>query len=641
MRRTAEAFRAIARFEQAPALLLDPAGVVVARNEAARRQLDAEDGASLVTSLGARFARFLAEAAAAAEPIPGRFAFLSRDGEARECRCEAAACRFAEGERGVLLRILPPDRDDRGFPELRRQIAALNEEMHERRESEERFRLVIETMRDGVVTFDAAGVIGLANPAAAAMFGTDAGALVGRTVLSLTPPEVQTELTEYELRAYWLPRREPDGRQTAAALRRDGALFPLEIAVQRGAGGRRDIYVAVLRDVTQQRQLQDQLAQSQKMEAIGQLAGGVAHDFNNLLTVIIGGAEVLLDGDVPEPAAREAGRGILAAAQRGADLSRALLAFARRQPLNPVAFDCTGRIGAMRDLLRRTLRADIALEIGRGQERLMVRADPGQLDAAILNLAINAQDAMPRGGALNITADAVTLGEAEAGSVGVTPGSYVRIAVADTGCGIPPELIDQVRQPFFTTTGVGRGTGLGLAQVDGYAAQSGGGLAILSEEGTGTTVEIYLPLIAETDRHAAEPDGRGVEPEAASAAAVLIVEDDPMVRSVAVRILAGLGCSVLTAENGAAAKHLLDGEARIDLVFTDMVLPGSISGIDIVHYAAARRPGMLCAIASGYAGAAMADRGDLPPDVLFLQKPYRKADLVRLVATVQARLPAD
>ncbi|WP_158639229.1 PAS domain S-box protein [Elioraea rosea] len=637
----AEAFFAFARLERAPMLLLDRAGRVLARNEAARRTIAAGEETVLAALPAARFLDFLRDAASAADPIPGRFAFPVSAAETVDLRCEAGACRFGEGERAILLRLLTGDRDQRGFAELKRQVSALNAEMHGRRESEERLRLVIETMRDGVVMFDSEGVIALANPAAAAMFGVAPGAFVGRTVLSLTPIAAQTELSEPALKAMWLPRSAPAGRETAVAVREDGTSFPLELAVQRSTSGRHEVFVAILRDVGQQLLLQEQLAQAQKMEAIGQLAGGIAHDFNNLLTVIIGGAESLLDGLASDTTARDAVRSILSAAQHGSELSRALLAFARRQPLKPAMFDCASRIVAMRDLLRRALRADIALQIGHGQHPLMVRADAAQLDAAILNLAINAQDAMSRGGALNISADAVALGEEEATAIGVAPGPYVRIAVADTGSGIPAELLGQVRQPFFTTKGLGRGTGLGLAQVDGYAAQSGGGMAILSEEGAGTTVELYLPFLAAAEIAEAVAAGPESDLEPPAPASVLIVEDDPMVRRVAVRILSGLDCTVHVAENGASAKLLLDGDERIDLVFTDMVLPGSLSGIDVVLHATARRPGILCAIASGYAGTALSDQGELPAEVTFVPKPYRKADLVRLVATVKARLLAE
>jgi CheY-like chemotaxis protein/two-component sensor histidine kinase len=331
---------------------------------------------------------------------------------------------------------------------------------------------------------------------------------------------------------------------------------------------------------------------------------------------------------------------IVAAGERGAELTQRLLAFSRRQTLIPAEIDCNHLVASMQQLLRRTLREDIEIETFLDPELANAVADPAQLESAILNLALNAQDAMPGGGCLSISTTNAALDESYRDMhPEVTPGRYIMLAVTDDGEGMLPEVLARVFEPFFTTKEVGKGSGLGLSMVYGFVKQSAGHVTIYSEPGLGTTVRIYLPASVDkpdaptlsSPRHAeADALPMGIE-------TILVVEDDPFVRAYAVRTLDGLGYHVVAAVNGPEALSRLHGDERIDLLFTDVVMPGGMNGWELAEQARALRPSLKILLTSGYALETLLARGRLRSDMAFLNKPYRKAELAqRLRETLEA-----
>lgn len=386
-------------------------------------------------------------------------------------------------------------------------------------------------------------------------------------------------------------------------------------------------------DVTQRRQTEDRLRQAQRMDAIGQLTGGIAHDFNNLLTVILGSADDVIDHlrNGP-PALHTQARLIRQAGERAAELTHRLLAFARRQPLNPRPTDVNALVGEIEGLLRRTLGENVHIELVRGAGLWRAVVDPGELQNALLNLALNARDAMPEGGRLTIETANAGVDSDYADELGVQAGQYVMVAVSDTGTGMSPEVVAQAFEPFFTTKGEGRGSGLGLSMVYGFARQSGGYVKLYSEPGEGTTVRLYLPRsIAQ-----AEPDGPTTSPGKLDAGGerVLLVEDDPLVRRHTVNCLQRLGYAVAECEDGHQALARLDAGQRYDLLLTDVVLPGGLSGREVAAQALRRDARMKVLYMSGYTQNAIVHHGRLDPGVQLLSKPFRIAELARKLREV-------
>jgi len=397
----------------------------------------------------------------------------------------------------------------------------------------------------------------------------------------------------------------------------------------------------VLVDISSEKALEAKLVGAQKMEAVGQLTGGLAHDFNNLLTVILGNAEDLLE-DFPEGAyAREALAMIVAAAERGAALNESLLAFGRRQALEPGALDVNAVVGELERLLRRSLGEQIDIHMALGSDLQPAYVDRAQLESALLNLAVNARDAMPDGGRLVIETELVCLdADYAARHEDVRPGGYVLISVSDTGTGIPPEHLAKVFEPFFTTKDVGKGSGLGLSQVYGFAKQSAGHLSLYSEVGHGTVVRLYLPVTGE--------DGGGKLPEMESQMdmpsgreTVLVVEDDSMVREFVVRQLKSFGYAVLEAADGPTAVEVMSSSAEIDLVFTDLVMPNGMTGRDVAEAAQRLRPEIKLLFTSGYGQNVILYQGKLDPRVPLLRKPYRKAELAKVIREVLDGAPPE
>lgn len=420
-------------------------------------------------------------------------------------------------------------------------------------------------------------------------------------------------------------------------VRKDGARFWANVVINaiHDTDGRLLGFAKVTRDLTERRAAQEQLNQAQKMEAIGQLTGGIAHDFNNLLTVICGNIEAL-QRRLPEALEADVRRHASSAqlgAERAAILTHRLLAFSRRQPLEPESVSVNTLISRMSEMLRRTLGESVAIEIVLAAGVWSTFVDANQLENAVLNLAINARDAMPDGGKLTIETANAHLDEDYAAQADVTPGQYVGIFVSDTGIGMTPETAAKAFDPFFTTKEVGHGTGLGLSQVYGFIRQSNGHAKIYSERGTGTTVKLYLPRHFSSD--GADEVQRDPQPmPRGEGETILVVDDDADVRSLTVDMLHELGYTVLQAPEGAAGLRLLDAHPEIRLILTDVGLPGGMNGRQLAEEAKRRRAGLKVLFTSGYARNAIVHHGRLDPAVELLPKPYSFGDLAARVRRV-------
>jgi PAS domain S-box-containing protein len=494
------------------------------------------------------------------------------------------------------------------------------------RESESRYRAIFETAVDAVIVSDQHGIIREFSRAAEVMTGYQAADLVGQNMRVLLPPALRREPERHTARYLWTIRE-------LEVCRKDGSIFPAHLSIAEWwAGGYRH-FTGILRDLSTQRheqlertKLEAQLYQAQKMEAIGNLTGGMAHDFNNMLSVIIGNLDLLRDLKVDDPDIDELTREALDAAFRGADLTRRLLAFARQQPLRPQRVDVNELVSGIARLLRRTLGEDVEISLDLAPELGPVVVDPAQLEASLTNLATNARDAMPDGGRLMIvTGNRALDADYAAQHTEVAPGSYVMLEVSDTGCGMTAEVMHRIFEPFFTTKSRDRGTGLGLSMVFGFIKQSGGHIGVYSEPGIGTTFRLFLPRMTK-DVPAIE-DSTVVPLAHGKGETVLVVEDNEALRRVVVRQLGELGYRVLAAENAAAGLQLLDRQS-IDLLLTDVVMPGGINGRELARRARQRWPGIKIVFTSGFSEARLnGDAGPLAACTPLLSKPYRKEDL--------------
>ena len=388
-------------------------------------------------------------------------------------------------------------------------------------------------------------------------------------------------------------------------------------------------------DITERLRLEVQLKQAQKMEAIGQLTGGVAHDFNNLLTVIIGNSEVLLEELRDDEPRRKLLEPVIAAAERGASLTQLMLAFARRQPLEPTTFDINEVVTRMNSLLRRTIGESVEIDLRLTQPLWKVTADIRQLESAVANIVLNARDAMPNGGMLMIeTANADLSADYVARNIGVNPGRYVMLALTDTGTGIAPELRDRIFEPFFTTKEIGKGTGLGLSMVHGFVKQTGGHIKVYSELGHGTTLKIYLPRADDDEEMSSEPGMRGLLRVAVGVETILVVEDDPHVRVLTAQQLRRFGYHVTEAADGPSALRAVEQHGAPDLLFTDVIMPGGLTGRQLADRIKEIKPAIKILFTSGYTEDAILHQGRLDPGVHLLQKPYRSDKLAQKVREV-------
>lgn len=497
-------------------------------------------------------------------------------------------------------------------------------------ESEQLARGIINSALDAFVQTDARGVIRDWNSQAEAIFGWPRADVLGKNVFELIAPNpaqgpIQTDLGQFLKAGHeqvLKPRREVQAR------RRDGSEFTTELSIT--ALKTRDGFVfnCFMRDLTDKITAEDRIRQAEKMEAVGQLTGGIAHDFNNILTVITGTIEILADAVKGEPQLAAITRMIDEAASRGADLTQHLLAFARKQPLEPKETDVNTLIIDTAKLLQRTLGEHVEIESVFEDELCPALVDPNQLATAILNLALNARDAMPGGGKLIIETGSVVLDENYARMHSdVRPGRYAMIAVSDTGTGIPANMLDKVFNPFFTSKGPGKGTGLGLSMVYGFVKQSAGHIMIYSEEGHGTTIKMYLPPASGT-LPAAEPTPALVVEGGHET--ILVVEDDKLVRDYVLTQLHSLGYVTLDAANATEALAIANAGRPFDLLFTDVIMPG-INGRQLANEILQIKPGLRVLFTSGYTENAIIHHGRLDEGVLLLAKPYRKSDMAIMI----------
>ncbi|SFK03259.1 PAS domain S-box protein [Bradyrhizobium sp. cf659] len=520
-------------------------------------------------------------------------------------------------------KIIGASKVARDVTERKRAEVALNREIEERQR-------IFETSQDLILVTDGFGNFIQVSPSVKDILGFSPDDMVGHSAIEFIHPD-DLESTRSEMRA---ARRGAVKRSFEARYYHyDGHEVTLNWMGTWSEPVKRHFFIG--RDLTEKQAAEAQLRQVQKMDSIGQLTGGVAHDFNNVLTVITGTIGILSDAVADRPELAAITKLIDDAAERGAQLTKHLLAFARKQPLQPREIDVNALTLEAAKLLHPTLGEQITIMPQLTEDAWPTLVDPGQLSTAILNLALNARDAMPDGGTLVLETRNVFLDDGYASmNPDVVAGNYVMIAVSDTGTGIPADLIERVFDPFFTTKEVGKGTGLGLSMVFGFVKQSGGHIKIYSEEGHGTSVKIYLPRstgVQETEFEALQN-----APVAGGSEKILIVEDDALVRQYVVTQIKSLGYAALEAGNAAEALTIIDADKDIDLLFTDVIMPGAMNGRQLADEAARRRPDLKTLFTSGYTENAIVHHGRLDSGVLLLAKPYRKSELAKMLRTALA-----
>jgi two-component system cell cycle sensor histidine kinase/response regulator CckA len=513
------------------------------------------------------------------------------------------------------------------------------------RDSEARKAAILHASLDAIITMDHEGKIRGWNPAAQRIFGYSESAVLGRQLADLIiPPTLRGR--HVQGLAHYLATGQGavlEKRLELPALRADGSEFPVELTVTRIAVEGQAMFTGYLRDITERKRLEDQFRQAQKMEAVGQLAGGVAHDFNNLLTVIMGYSDVALGSLRAGEPLREMIAQIKKAGGRAGSLTRQLLAFSRKQVLVPVVLDLNGLLADMEKMLPRLLGEDIELVITKTPHLWPVKADIGQIEQIIMNLAVNARDAMPQGGKLSIETTNVELDETYRTShPDIVPGRYAMLGVSDTGCGMDGATKSRIFEPFFTTKGPEKGTGLGLATVWGIVKQSEGHIEVYSEVGIGTAFKIYLPRTGETAEIVKTPAGLAKPPR--STETVLLVEDEEGVRTLSRMILESHGYTVLEAKDGTEALLLAEQhQGTIHLLVSDVVMP-KMSGRELGERLAVLRPDMKVLYFSGYTDDAIVRHGIVDAKTPFLQKPFSPLGLgrkVREVLDMQVERPRD
>ena len=493
------------------------------------------------------------------------------------------------------------------------------------RDANEHLAAVIQSSPLAIYTLDPTSTVRTWNRAAEALYGWQAEEVIGRPL-----PTVAQDMEDHLRMRDRALRGEAVRGVEVTRRRKDGASINISLSVAplHDAAGRVTGILSIAADLTEMRQLEVQYRQAQKMEAVGRLAGGIAHDFNNLLTAIIGTTSLVLEDMGLESRARLDIQEIEKAAKRAAGLTRQLLIFSRQQVLEPRALDLNALVANLEKMLHRLIGADIELRTKQAAALGAVRADPGQLEQAIVNLVVNARDAMPQGGRLTIeTADVELDRSYVAGHVPTQPGRYVLLAISDTGVGMDDATKARLFEPFFTTKEPGRGTGLGLATVYGIVKQSGGYIWAYSELGHGTTFKIYLPRVAETPVPPESTTGTPIPVRGSET--VLVVEDQEEVRQLTKRVLEARGYAVLAARNGAEALEIVARHpTRIHLMITDVVMPG-MNGRELAELACAKRSDLKVLYVSGYTGEAVLQHRLLEPGVAFLQKPFTPDALAR------------
>ncbi len=548
------------------------------------------------------------------------------------------ASEFSEGDDRILTALaakvaLAFENSER-LRTIQEHAVHLEAEIEERKRAEDRFHVLVETAPTGIVIVDAKGRFVEVNAQALHMFGYERHELIGKTVETLVPDRLGHAHQGHVSGYLTNPHARPMGKGIELfARRKDGTEFPVEISLGPLASKEGVLISSTIVDITERREMQEQLRLSQRMEAIGQLAGGVAHDFNNLLAVILGCSDVLLDALPADHLAVSKIAMIRKAGASAADLTRQLLAFSRQQMLQPRVLNPKDIVEQTEALLRRLIGENIALKIALAPSLGWVKADPGQIEQVLLNLAVNARDAMPQGGALRIDAQNVELdGSYKDEHRQVVPGRYVMLAVEDTGSGMDRKTQARIFDPFFTTKELGKGTGLGLATVYGIVKQSGGYIWVYSELGKGTTFKVYLPRIEQNPQ--SEPRIEKEKSVSAGHETILLAEDSESLREMAREYLESEGYIVLAAATGMEALQLAKEFAgKIHLLLTDVVMP-AMSGPELATLVESLRPGIRVIFTSGYTDDAIARQGVLDPTIAFIQKPYRPKALARKIREV-------
>ena len=607
--------------------MLDPRGIVTSWNRGATRFKGYRED----EIIGQHFSRFYTDEDRATD-LP-----------ARALRTAAETGRFEqEGWRvrkdGSLMWahvVIDPILNDAGsllgFAKITRDVSERRASQEALRRSEERFKLLVQGVHDyAIYMLDPQGHVANWNTGAQRFKGYSEPEIVGQHFSRFYTDEDRA--SELPRRALEIATREGRFEQEGWRVRKDGTRFWANVVIDaiRSEDGEILGYAKVTRDVTERREAQQALelarsrfVQAQKMEAVGQLTGGIAHDFNNLLAVVLGNLDLARRRLPPDPKLKQLVENSIQAAERGATLTKRMLAFARRQDLETTPIAVPDLVRDMADLLQRSIGPSIQISTQFPLRVAPALADANQLELAILNLVVNARDAMPDGGMITIAAREEKIGRTS--KTGLKPGHYVCISVADQGTGMDEHTLARAIEPFFTTKGVGKGTGLGLSMIHGLADQSGGRLNLISTPGTGTTAEIWLP-VAEVKPPAAveqdEPDSRG--PSSARRLCVLVVDDDSLVLMNTTAMLEDLGHHVLEATSGEQALRILRREPDIDLVITDQLMPG-MTGTQLIAAIKSERPGLPVILATGYA-----DLGpDATVDVIRLGKPFLQRDLAK------------
>jgi PAS domain S-box-containing protein len=613
---------------------MDPDGIVTSWNTGAQRA----KGYSASEIIGQNFSLFFTpEDKAAGKPAQAlATARADKRFEEEGWRVRKDGTRFWASV--VIDAILDPSGDLVGFAKITRDMTGRASQQDALRQSERRFRLLMDNVvHYAIFTLDTEGYVTSWNPGAERAKGYARDEILGQSFsLFYTPADRAAGKPAQDLAAALADRR---FESESWRVRKDGTRFWASVVIEPMWDDDHQFvgFANITRDITDRLSLdeaREQLHQSRKMEAVGQLTGGVAHDFNNLITVVAGSLDLILklnDDDRIERLIHIAQR----ASERGAKLTNQLLAFSRRQVLRPQISDVNALILVFEDLLRNAGGESTRFRLNLGSELWLGDIDQAQFQSALLNLVVNARDAMPKGGTLTITTRNVHIDHLAAGKLtDITPGPYIAITVEDTGEGMTPEVRARAIEPFYSTKDVERGTGLGLSQVYGFVRQSNGQLTIRSEPGRGTSVIIYLPRSIR-----AEAEDLMVAPSAIASGrgTVLVVEDDPDVLEIALEAVQSFGFEVLAAENAAAALAILRREQTVDVLFTDIVMPPGMNGVELAYDACRLRPALRVLLASGYPREAFRDNRQ--DGMAFIAKPYTLSTLSERLAALGSGAP--
>jgi len=538
---------------------------------------------------------------------------MKKDETAFWANLEATAAQDADG--APVCRVVMSD------------ITARRQAEQALRESEARLRAIVQAVPDVLLVLDEEGRYVEVLTARPDLLYTEHAALQGRRLGERLPAAVMEQVLEAIRQT--LQTCQIQSLEYELSIPKVGPrTFEVRLAPLDATLPGRPMVVLLAHDITQRRLTEESLRQAQKMEAVGQLTGGMAHDFNNLLAIILGNLELLAE-QLQDPAMGSLVQEALVAVERGASLTHRLLVFARRQPLRSKRTDLNQLVAGMSDLLCRSLGETIALRTHLAENLLPTVIDPGQFEAALLNLVVNARDAMPLSGQLTIETANYCLHEdvAQTRLYEVEPGQYVMLAVGDTGSGMAPDVQRHAFEPFFTTKEVGQGSGLGLSMVYGLVKQSGGFIYLDSEVGQGTTLRLYLPAAGADAGTAVETPSEPVRPRSGQQQTILVVEDESAVRRMAVRMLESLGYQTVEADTAATALAVLEATPQVAALFTDVVLLGPLSGVELARQAVQRRPDLKVLFTSGYTEAHLSRFSDRPAGSDLLDKPYRKPQL--------------